>query len=256
MTEREIQQQQEIQRLQKKVKSLTEAYSQTATELQKLKSGMAPRRKGRPGLAQSQKARILSLYQQGNTMRQVAETTRTAVSTVHKVITQAAARTRVVYLYMDREEPATLMDVCNATHRIKIINFTDDLISRAFGIRTKPTWEDYEDFLETRCMPRTRYGVREELRNLGLDFYDPVLIIEKTGGRVYEDSQWLRKMDEGWIEAYDKIQSQTKDSETLKRRLRELLICQKEEKAWNDTSEDAAKNDGGEGDNVLQRKSE
>ena len=76
------------------------------------------------------------------------------------------------------------------------------------------------------------------------------------GGRVYEDSQWLRKMDEGWIEAYDRIQSQTKDHETLKRKLRELLICQKGETVWNDTGEDAAKNGGGEGDNVLQRKSE
>lgn len=119
------------------------------------------------------------------------------------MIAEAASRTRTVYMYMDREEPATLIDACSTTCRVKIINFTDDLISRAFGIRTKPTWKDYEAFLETRCMPRTRYGIRDELKKLGLDFYEPMLIIEKANGRVYEDSQWLWKMDADWIRAYD-----------------------------------------------------
>lgn len=156
-------------------------------------------------------------------MRQVAAETGASAGTVHKVIVEAAAQTRVVYVYMDREEPATLIDACSATRRVKILNFTDDLISRAFGIRTKPDWEDYEAFLETRCMPRTRYGIREELRGMGLDFYDPVLIIEKTRGRVYEDSQWLRKMDQDWIEAYDEAAAQSRDKKELEKRVRKLL---------------------------------
>lgn len=255
MTEREARQQQEIERLQKKIRSLTEAYSQTAKELKELKKGMVVRRRGRPGLEDSQKARILALYQQGKSMRQVAEETGTVVSTVHKVIAQAAARTRVVYLYMDREEPATLIDACNATRRVKIINFTDDLISRAFGIRTEPTWEDYEAFLETRCMPRTRYGVREELRYMGLDSYDPVRIIEKTAGRVYEDHQWLRKMDAGQIKEYDMAVSQAKDGEELKRRLRDLLMVREGQEVWSDTGRDVAEDGRRDGDDLLQGKS-
>ena len=256
MTSQEIRQQQEIERLQKKVKALTEAYSQTARELQELKAEMAVfRRRGRPGLEDGRKARILSLYQQGKSMRKVAAEMGTSASTVHKVIAEAAARTRVVYVYMDREEPATLIDACGATRRIKIINFTDDLISRAFGIRTEPSWEDYEAFLETRCMPRTRYGIREELRYMGLDFYDPVLIIEKTNGRVYEDSQWLRKMAADWIKEYDEAAAQVKDQEELKRRVRELLVDM-EEATGDGTGGKSAKDGKPVGDNVLQGESE
>lgn len=228
VTDREMQQQREIERLQKKVKDLTEAYSRTAQELRDMKAGMAVRKKGRPPLDNKRKAQILSLYQQGKSMRQVAGETETSVSTVHKVIGEAAARTRMIYVYMDREEPATLIDACAATRRVRILNFTDDLISRAFGIREKPTWEDYEEFLETRCMPRTRYGVRDELRRLGLDCYDPVLIIDKTEGRVYEDSQWLRKMDRDWIKEYDRIVRQAGQGEELRNKVKKLLVGGKE----------------------------
>lgn len=157
-------------------------------------------------------------------MRQVAAQVGVSASTVHKVIAEATARTRVIYVYMDRNEPVTLIDVNNALQRIKIINFTNDMISRAFGIRTKPTWEDYEAFLESRCMPRTRYGIKEELENLGLDFYEPVLIIEKTAGRVYEDSQWLWKMDLEGMNAYDAITKTAKNKEELEYQVRKLLM--------------------------------
>lgn len=224
MTSQEIRQQKEIERLQKKVNTLTEAYSQAVKELQELKAGMLSGKRGRPKLKDDRKARILSLYQQGKSMRQVAAAVGVSASTVHKVIAEAIARSRVIYVYMDRDEPVTLIDVSNAIQRIKIINFTDDRISRAFGIRTEPTWEDYEAFLESRCMPRTRYGIKEELENMGLDFYDPVLIIEKTAGRVYEDSQWLWRMDSEGINAYDAIVKQTRDKTELESRVRELLI--------------------------------
>lgn len=48
-------------------------------------------------------------------------------------------------------------------------------------------------FDEVQEMPRalTSYGLREYLEALGLDEYDPVTIIEKTGGRMAEDQQWL-----------------------------------------------------------------
>lgn len=224
MVSQEIRQQKEIERLQKKVSALTEAYSQAVKELQELKAGMVPSKRGRPKVKDAQKARILSLYQQGKSMRQAAAEVGVSVGTVHKVIAEAIARTRVIYVYMDRDEPVTLIDVSNAIQRIKIINFTDDMISRAFGIRLKPTWEDYEAFLESRCMPRTRYGIREELENMGLDFYEPVLIIEKTAGRVYEDSQWLWKMDWEQIKAYDAVAKKAENEEELECRVREFLM--------------------------------
>jgi len=64
-------------------------------------------------------------------------------------------------------------------------------IKTAFGSNPLPTWEDFQSFLAERCIPRQRAGLREYLEALGLDEYDPLAIIEKTGGRMAEDQQWL-----------------------------------------------------------------
>ncbi len=65
------------------------------------------------------------------------------------------------------------------------------LVKTAFGNNSLPSWEDFQRFLEERCIPRQRAGLREYLETLGLDEYDPLAIIEKTGGRMAEDQQWL-----------------------------------------------------------------
>lgn len=76
--------------------------------------------------------------------------------------------------------------------KIRIRNTTDKIILRAFGINRNPTWEDFIEFLEDRCFPRTRDHLKLILQDLELDFYDPFYIIEKTQGRMGEDMQWLK----------------------------------------------------------------
>ena len=65
-------------------------------------------------------------------------------------------------------------------------------MNRAFGVREYPTYEDYEEFLESRCFPRTRDKMKRELKRLDLPFYDPLMIIEKTEGRMAEDDFWIK----------------------------------------------------------------
>lgn len=64
-------------------------------------------------------------------------------------------------------------------------------IKTAFGNNPFPDWKDFQHFLEERCIPRQRAGLREYLEALGLDEYNPLAILEKTGGRMAEDQQWL-----------------------------------------------------------------
>lgn len=228
MTEKEIMLQKEVERLQKKVKALSEAYNKSALELEKIKSKeRRTGKRGRPGLDKKVKAQILALAQQGKSMRQIAEAVQKSVGTVHKVVAEASEKSRIVYVYMDRENPSTIIDTYGITHKISIVNLTDDMISRAFGIREKPTWEDYEEFLESRCMPRTRYGIKEELRYMGLDSYDPFMIVEKTKGRVYGDSQWLLKMDSACMIQYDRIMKEYTDIRERDKMLMELLKQEK-----------------------------
>lgn len=182
------------------------------------------------GIKGAEKARVLALYQMGHKIPAIAEQMQMTPDAVEAVIKEVAKRSRIVYVFADREEPATVIDVCGLTREVKITNLTDEMLSRAFGIKEDPGWEDYEYFLESRCMPRTRYGIREELKGIGLDFYDPFLIVQKTRGRVYEDHQYLSRMDPEWIAQYDEIMETSKEDPERIKRLQKYL--QASEGAW------------------------
>ena len=94
--------------------------------------------------------------------------------------------------YMFRNEVCTLIDVNEAEQRVRIRNYTDRLQFRAFGRTERPSFSQYEDFLESRCFPRGRDMMKVELKKLDIPFYDPFLIIEKTEGRMEEDEFWIR----------------------------------------------------------------
>lgn len=83
-------------------------------------------------------------------------------------------------IYADK----TVQDLCAE-------NYTDNLVKTAFGKNSLPTWADLEAFMEERCIPRQRAGLREYLEALGLDEYDSLAIIQKTKGRMAEDDQWM-----------------------------------------------------------------
>ena len=96
--------------------------------------------------------------------------------------------------YMCEDELCSSILVNFEKKEIAVINHTKDVIHQAFGVKAKPDWEDFEYFLESRCFPRGRDHMKDILRDLELDFYDPLAIIEKTKGRMAEDKQWLRLM--------------------------------------------------------------
>ena len=72
------------------------------------------------------------------------------------------------------------------------LNHTEDPVKTAFGNNVLPTWSAFEMFLEERCVPRQRDGLREYLETLGIGEYDPVEIIKVTAGRMAEDNQWVQ----------------------------------------------------------------
>ncbi|MCR5767011.1 MAG: helix-turn-helix domain-containing protein [Lachnospiraceae bacterium] len=96
-----------------------------------------------------------------------------------------AAKMRLKYYY--RDMLCTVIDVDEIAQRVWIKNYTNNLIFRAFGRNEQPSFADYEEFLESRCFPRTRDKMKLMLKEYDLPFYDPLLIIEKTGGRMEED---------------------------------------------------------------------
>lgn len=94
--------------------------------------------------------------------------------------------------YMHDNEICTLIDVDELNRQVRIKNYTDKILFRAFGKAKEPSYEEYEEFLESRCFPKSRDKMKLILKDMNLPFYDPLLIIEKTEGRMAEDHFWIR----------------------------------------------------------------
>ena len=102
----------------------------------------------------------------------------------------------MVLEFYNKDSLSTRIFVDYPNNSVKIENFTDDIIDRAFGVNEHPTIQDFEDFLEDRCFPRTRDGLKLELQRLGLQCYDPYQICKATDGRMAEDQMWIKFVEE------------------------------------------------------------
>ncbi len=94
--------------------------------------------------------------------------------------------------YMHNQNVCTLIEVDEGNRQVYIKNYTNKVMFRAFGKVEKPSFGQYEEWLESRCFPRERDKMKLMLRELDLPFYDPMLIIEKTEGRMAEDDFWIK----------------------------------------------------------------
>lgn len=94
--------------------------------------------------------------------------------------------------YMYRQSVCTIIDVNEMKREVKIWNYTDNIMFRAFGVKEMPDYQDYVEFLNSRCFPESRDKMKLILKDLDLPFYDPFMIIEKTEGRMSEDDFWIK----------------------------------------------------------------
>ena len=93
--------------------------------------------------------------------------------------------------YMHEQEICTLIDVDELRKRVRIKNYTENIMFQAFGSNSNPDFAEYQEFLKSRCFPETRDKIKLVLKDLDIPFYDPYLIIQKTEGRMAEDDFWI-----------------------------------------------------------------
>lgn len=94
-------------------------------------------------------------------------------------------------LYMEDNQINTVIDVDILNRKVEFKNFTSNILKRAFGQKEEVTYEDYEKFLDSRCMPNSRDKLKIELDIKDIPFYDRLLIIEKTQGRIADDNCYI-----------------------------------------------------------------
>lgn len=99
---------------------------------------------------------------------------------------------KVRYDYMLDRQITTSILVDFKNENVIVKNYSSHPMKRAFGVKRKPTWEDFVEFVEDRCVPKSRDHMKLILRDYGLSTFDPFSIIEKTGGRMAEDNRYIR----------------------------------------------------------------
>ena len=150
----------------------------------------------KPAFSLPQIIQMVAMHQQGKSVAEIARTFQISRQTVYNQLGRAHhfssdpdVKTRMCFLH--RDQLCTTIDIDFKHEKIAIQNYTAKIPLRAFGVVEHPTWADFEWFLESRCFPQTRDHAKEILKEMGLPFYDPLLIIEKTQGRMAGDEQWL-----------------------------------------------------------------
>ncbi|MCR5804537.1 MAG: AbrB/MazE/SpoVT family DNA-binding domain-containing protein [Clostridia bacterium] len=93
--------------------------------------------------------------------------------------------------YFDNKKLCSHIYADKTSEELIVQNYTDLFTKTAFGKKENPSWSDLEFFIEDRCIPRQRAGLRYYLEALGLSEYDPWSIISKTKGKMAEDMQWM-----------------------------------------------------------------
>ena len=134
-----------------------------------------------------------TLLENGMSITELAQKYHTSRQVIGKYLNlppAAGCTLRLTYMY--RQHPCTIIDVDFLHQKIYIQNRTADLLHRAFGVISQPTWEDFENFLRDRCFPETRGNARQLLKDMQMDCYDPLRIVEKTGGRMADDDLWIK----------------------------------------------------------------
>ena len=105
---------------------------------------------------------------------------------------QAQGHSLLKLSYYDGDTLCTTIFADMTDHVIRIENHTDQILKTAFGNNSEPDWDDFQCFLEERCIPRARAGLRNYLDAIGVSEYDPLEIVQRTEGRMAEDDQWIK----------------------------------------------------------------
>ncbi|MBQ8784235.1 MAG: Hin recombinase [Clostridia bacterium] len=135
---------------------------------------------------------IIDMQQQGKTTQEIAQFFGVSRQTVSKYLNAFPKGNFTMRMnYMFRQKVCTEIYVDFLNRKIFVINRTNDILRRAFGVKTNPTWEDFEDFLLERCFSAERGNKKEILNALGVDSFDPLRIVEATNGRMAEDNQYI-----------------------------------------------------------------
>ena len=160
------------------------------TELRKIAGRLRGGRK--KSLTEKDIDNAIKMQGRGMSTKKIAEHFGVSRQTISKYLNKPLTDSYVMRLdFMFKQKVCTEIYVDFEHKQIKIINRTNDIMKRAFGVKENPTWEDFESFLEARCFPNSRAMKKTILQRIGVDSYDTLQILELNKGRTAEDNQYI-----------------------------------------------------------------
>ena len=160
------------------------------TELRKIAGRLRGGRKN--SLTEKDIDNAIKMQGRGMSTKKIAEHFGVSRQTISKYLNKPLTDSYVMRLdFMYKQKVCTEIYVDFENKQIKIINRTNDIMKRAFGVNENPTWEDFESFLEERCFPNSRALKKTILQRIGVESYDPLQILELNKGRTAEDNQYI-----------------------------------------------------------------
>lgn len=102
----------------------------------------------------------------------------------------------MIFLYKNNNKVTAKITVDYTKNEVVVENYSDFPLELPFGVNKNPTIKDFEDLLEDRCFPRTKDKLKLHLKELGIDYYDPLTIVLKTKGRLEGDFYSLEYIQE------------------------------------------------------------
>ena len=144
-----------------------------------------------------QTVEVLELHRKGISNTEIAKRFGVSRQTIYKYIYNAEHFSKnpdftMRMNFMNGPQLCTVIDIDFKHEVVRMKNYTDRIPLRAFGVVENPSWADFEEFLKERCLPASRAGLKGILREMDVPFFDPLLIIEKTNGRMAGDHQWVQ----------------------------------------------------------------
>lgn len=148
-------------------------------------------------LTPDQTVEVLELHRKGIGNTEIAKRFGVSRQTIYKHIYNAEHFSKnpdftMRMNFMNGQQLCTVIDIDFKHEVVRMKNYTDRIPLRAFGVVENPSWVDFEEFLKERCLPASRAGLKDILREMDVPFFDPLLIIEKTNGRMAGDHQWVQ----------------------------------------------------------------
>ena len=160
------------------------------TELRKIAGRLRGGRKN--SLTEKDIDNAIKMQGRGMSTKKIAVHFGVSRQTISKYLNKPLTGSYVMRLdFMYKQKVCTESYVDFENKQIKIINRTNDIMKRAFGVNENPTWEDFESFLEERCFPNSRALKKTILQRIGVESYDPLQILELNKGRTAEDNQYI-----------------------------------------------------------------